>query len=189
MDYNQRGLRKPMRDKKSFRAGCIKQLKRAENIRKNKKDKEIVKKLYQIIQKERANNIMLYLPMGMEVNLYPLITQLRKEQKNLYVPFMEGKSFRLVKYRLPLRKKRFGIVEPIDSKQFRKKRIDIAIIPIVGTDCTHRRVGFGRGMYDRFFEKEQLNIKKIIFVARELCYSHDVVTDHYDVKGDMILSP
>ena len=193
MDYNQRALRKPMleknRDKKSFRSHCIKRLKQADNIRKIKKDKEVLAKLYKIIQEERAINIMLYLPMEMEVNLYPLIVQLRKEQKNLYVPFMEGKSFRLVKYRLPLRKKRFGILEPIDSKQYRKKNIDIAIVPIVGTDCTHRRVGFGRGMYDRFFEKEQFNIKKIIFVARELCSSHDVVTDHYDVKGDMILTP
>ena len=177
------------RDKKSFRAACIKRLKQADNIRKIKKDKDILAQLYKIIQKEGTSSIMLYLPMGMEVNLYPLIAQLRKEQKNLYVPFMEGESFRLVKYRLPLRKKRFGIREPIDSKQYRKKNIDIAIVPIVGTDCTHRRIGFGRGMYDRFFEKEQINIKKIIFVARELCYSHDVVTDHYDVKGDIIFTP
>jgi 5-formyltetrahydrofolate cyclo-ligase len=50
-------------------------------------------------------------------------------------------------------------------------------------------VGFGKGMYDRFFEKEIGNIKKVVFVARVLCYSKEVVTDHYDVKADMVIVP
>ena len=189
MDYNERALRMPMIDKNSFRKKCIDRLKRAQNIRKVKKDRSVLNQLYQLIYKAKAQNILLYLPMGMEVNLYPLIIQLRKEQKNIYVPFMEDKSFRLVRYRLPLRKKQFGIKEPNDSKQVRNKNIDIAIVPIVGVDVARKRVGFGKGMYDRFFEKEQLNIKKVVFVARELCYSTKVVTDHYDVKGDMIITP
>jgi len=132
---------------------------------------------------------MLYLPLKMEINLYPLIQQLRKENKTLYVPFMEGKSFRLVKYRLPLYTKQFGIKEPKDSKQYRIKQIDMAIVPIVGVDRTRRRVGFGKGMYDRFFEKNKKNIKQVVFVARELCYAKEIVTDHYDVKADMIFTP
>jgi 5-formyltetrahydrofolate cyclo-ligase len=178
-----------MIDKNIFRADCMQRLKQAQNIRKVKKDKIILKKLYQMIIHENAQNILLYLPMGIEVNLYPLIATLRKEKKNIYVPFMEGKSFRLVRYRLPLRKKQFGIKEPNDSKQVRNKKIDIAIVPIVGIDVTHRRVGFGKGMYDRFFEKEKLNIKKVVFVARKLCYAHEVVTNHYDVKGDILITP
>jgi 5-formyltetrahydrofolate cyclo-ligase len=178
-----------MIDKNSFRKGCIKRLKAAQNIRRFKKDRLVLSQLYQTIKAAHAKNIVLYIPMAMEVNLYPLINQLRKEQKNVYVPFMEGKSFRVVKYRLPLRKKQFGIKEPNDSKQFRKKQIDILIVPIVGMDVTRRRVGFGKGMYDRFFEKEQFHIKKVIFVARELCYTPNVVTDHYDVNPDIIITP
>jgi 5-formyltetrahydrofolate cyclo-ligase len=102
---------------------------------------------------------------------------------------MEGKSFRLVKYRLPLEKKRFGIKEPKDSKQYRKKNIDLAIVPIVGLDITLRRVGFGKGMYDRFFEKEIKNIDKTVFVARKLCYSHEIITNDHDIKADIIIIP
>jgi len=153
------------------------------------KDKRVVSDLYTYIQKMQAKHIMLYIPLKSEVNLYPLIARLRKEKRQVYVPFMEGKSFRLVKYRLPLRKKQFGIKEPNDSNQYRKKRIDIAIVPMVGVDVTLRRVGFGKGMYDRFFEKEVKNINKIIFVARELCYSKEVITDYYDVQADMIITP
>lgn len=175
--------------KKQFRAESLKRLKHASGTGIYQKDKKVLALLYSIIVQSKAKNVMLYLPLKAEVNLYPLILRLRKEKRVLYVPFMEGTSFRLVKYRLPLKQKQFGIKEPNDSKQYRIKDIDLAIVPMVGTDATHRRVGFGKGMYDRFFEKQNKNIKQTIFVARELCYSKEVVTDHYDVKADMIITP
>jgi 5-formyltetrahydrofolate cyclo-ligase len=175
--------------KKHFRAHCLKRLKKASSISSYKKDKVVLQRLYQLIVESHAQKIMLYLPLKTEVNLYPLIKQLRKEKRELYVPIMEGKSFRVVKYRYPLEKNRFGIKEPKDSRQYRNKKLDIAIVPIVGLDITHRRVGFGKGMYDRFFEKEIKNINKTVFVARELCYSKEIVTDDYDVKADMIIVP
>jgi len=95
----------------------------------------------------------------------------------------------LVKYRLPLIKKRFGIKEPKYSNQHRKKEIELSIVPIVGTDPTFRRIGFGRGMYDRFFEQERKNIKKIVFVSRTLSISSQIVTDHYDLKADIVITP
>ncbi len=175
--------------KDHFRTHCLKRLKKASGIGSYKKDKMVLQRLYQLILESHAQKIMLYLPMKTEINIYPLILQLRKEKRELYVPFMEGKSFRVVKYRYPLEKKCFGIKEPKDSKQYRTKKLDIAIVPIVGLDITHRRVGFGKGMYDRFFEKEIKNISKTVFVARELCYSREIVTDDYDVKADMIIVP
>jgi 5-formyltetrahydrofolate cyclo-ligase len=176
-------------NKEQFRQYCSRRLKKADNIRKYKKDKEVLATLYSLILQSNAQKIMLYLPLKTEVNLYPLIRILRRQKRELYVPFMEGKSFRVVKYRYPLQKKKFGIKEPKDSKQFRIKRLDIAIVPIVGIDVTQRRVGFGKGMYDRFFEKEIKNINKIVFVARELCYSKKIITNHYDIKADIVVTP
>lgn len=178
-----------MADKNSFRQECLQRLKQTRGIRAYKKDKIVLSQLKKHINENHIKHIFLYLPLEMEVNLFPLIAQWRKEGKQLYVPFMEGKSFRLVKYRLPLLKKQFGIKEPKDSKQYRRKEIDIALVPIVGVDVTKRRIGFGKGMYDRFFEKNRKNIKQVVFVARELCYSKEVVTDDHDVKADMIFTP
>jgi 5-formyltetrahydrofolate cyclo-ligase len=174
--------------KKQFRCESLKRLKRASEYGSYQKDKKIVEVLYKYIVQSNAETIMLYIPLKTEVNLYPLIKRLRKEKKVLYAPFMEGTSFRLVKYRLPLKKKKFGIQEPNDSKQFRIKNIDLAIVPIVGIDSTYRRVGFGKGMYDRFFEKQKRYIKQTVFVARELCYSKEIITDDHDVKADMIIT-
>ena len=174
--------------KKEFRTHCLERLKEVSGSVTYSKDKRVLKKLYTLIVRQNAQSIMLYLPLATEVDLYPLIRRLRQEKRKLYVPFMEGKSFRLVKYRYPLEVKRFGIKEPKISKQYRKRNIDIAIVPIVGMDITRRRVGFGKGMYDRFFEKEIKNINKIVFVARELCYSKEKITNHYDIKADLVVT-
>jgi len=175
--------------KRAFRKQCRDALEKTSEHGAYLKDKKVLGKLYNLISKENAQSIMLYLPLGSEVNLYPLIKRLRQEKKRLYVPFMVGKSFRLVKYRYPLRVKRFGIKEPNNSRQYRKKQIDIAVVPIVGMDASYRRVGFGKGMYDRFFEKEIKNINKVVFVARKLCYSKIIVTDYYDVRADIVIVP
>ena len=176
-----------MTEKERFRKHCLKRLRKASNQGTYKKDKYIVSLLNKLISQNNAQTIMLYIPLGIEVDVMPLIREQRRKKRQLYVPFMEGKSFRLVKYRLPLNNKQFGIKEPNDSKQYRKKNIDIAIVPIIGMDSTFRRVGFGRGMYDRFFEKTK-DIKKVIFVTRELCYSKNIVTNDYDLKADKIIT-
>ncbi|MEA1879415.1 MAG: 5-formyltetrahydrofolate cyclo-ligase [Campylobacterota bacterium] len=178
-----------MIDKTDFRKQSLTHLRKISKQGAYRKDKYIVSALYEKIKSNNVNSVLLYIALSMEVNLMPLIVQLRKEGKRIYVPFMEGKSFRVVRYRLPLFKKQFGIKEPNNSKQYKKKQIDLAIVPIVGTDKTFRRVGFGKGMYDRYFEKEYKNTKEVIFVARALCYSKEVLTNHYDVRADSIITP
>jgi len=175
-------------NKKNFREASLHKLRQINPLQAYAKDKKIMAELHRIIKEENARSIMLYLPLSSEVNLSSLITKLRKEKRILYVPFMEGKSFRLVKYRLPLNKKKFGIKEPNNSKQYRKRNIALAIVPIVGVDITLRRIGFGKGMYDRFFEKEKQHIGKVLFVARTLCYSDSLMTHHHDVWGDMLIT-
>jgi len=141
-----------------------------------------------LIKYREAKVIMLYIPLKIEINISSLIIKLRKDKKIVLVPFMEGKSFSLVKYRLPLKIKKFGVKEPNNSNKYSKK-IDLAIVPILGTDSTLRRVGFGKGFYDRFFEKNSKNIKEIIFVGREYCVSSEIITQSHDVKGNGYFTP
>ena len=141
-----------------------------------------------MILKTGARRVMLYIPLNNEVNTMLLIRILRMKKVEVLVPFMEGSSFRLVKYRLPLDIKRFGVREPKYSKNYKMKMIDIAVVPIVGMDASFRRVGFGQGMYDRFFSKNRHKIKKIVFTQRELCYCNGIVTDDYDIRADIVIT-
>jgi len=175
-------------DKKTFRKICIERAKRKRNVHTYKLDKLMNNQIYKYIKSEKANTIMLYIPLKIEINIASLLLRLRKEKKIVLVPFMEGKSFSLVKYRLPLRIKKFGVKEPKNSNKY-KNKIDLAIVPIIGTDTTLRRVGFGKGFYDRFFEKNHKNINKILFVSRVHCLSSEIITDDYDVKGNFYMTP
>ncbi len=167
---------------------CLAKLKKQKDKSCFALDKRISQRVYQDIKMSGAKSVMLYIPLGIEVNIMPLIKQLRKEKIRLFVPFMEGESFRLVKYRLPLKKKKFGILEPKNSHQYRVKKIDIAIVPIVGIDTLQKRIGFGKGMYDRFFEQEKKYIKRTIFISRIRCTSLEVLTDEYDIRAEKIIT-
>jgi 5-formyltetrahydrofolate cyclo-ligase len=124
--------------------------------------------------------------MGMEVDVLPLINSLRKKGINVFVPFMIEDSFKLVKYRLPLEIKRFGIKEPKNSFCIHKN-IDLAIVPIVGVDKLFKRIGFGRGMYDRFFYRLKYK-PTVIFTQLTLCKANEILTNKYDIQADYIIT-
>ncbi|SFV64745.1 5-formyltetrahydrofolate cyclo-ligase [hydrothermal vent metagenome] len=175
-------------NKKEFRESCISRLKRSNSIMNYRADKIVSQKLYDYIKKSGSRVVMLYIPLKIEINIIGLIIRLRKEKVTLFVPFMVGKSFRLVKYRLPIKVKKFGVKEPNISNNF-YKRIDLAIVPIIGMDKSFRRVGFGKGFYDRFFEKHGDTISSILFVGRKSCICSEIITDDYDVEGDFYITP
>ncbi|QFR49529.1 5-formyltetrahydrofolate cyclo-ligase [Sulfurimonas lithotrophica] len=171
--------------KNSFRQICLKKMKK---IPKNSSiyNKNIINNL---LMKElkglNKKNILIYYPLPIEADIRKTILYLRKKN-NLFIPFMENESFKIVPFRLPLQKKKFGIYEAGNS--FKKiNNIDIAIVPVVGVDGNLQRIGFGRGMYDRFFSK----LKKrpyTIFTQAKICFTKEYICDHYDVTGDMLLS-
>ena len=98
---------------------------------------------------------------------------------------MCNESFKMVPYRLPLEKKRFGIKEPKNS--FKRVKIDLAIVPIVGIDKLYKRIGFGKGMYDRFFG--QLHYRPtVIFTQLTLCQSNTILSNQYDIQADYIIT-
>ena len=57
-----------------FRKSCIKRLEFVSRFSKTKTDKKIVDNLYRIIHNLQAKKVLLYLPMGMEVDILPLIS-------------------------------------------------------------------------------------------------------------------
>jgi len=173
--------------KSDFRKSCIKRLKFTSVTSKYYKNKIIIKKLEYFIEKNKVKNILLYIPLGIEVDVKPLINKLRKNKnKNVYVPYMEGDSFKIIKYRLPLKKKKFGIKEPNNST-FNARRIDLAVVPIVGVDAVGKRIGFGKGMYDRFFGRLSYN-PTLVFTQLILCHSDKILSESYDIQADYIIT-
>lgn len=173
--------------KENFRKLFIDKLKFFSKRSKIRKDKYICTKILEIIDLHEAKNILLYIPLSAEVDVKPLIQVLRKRKDTkVYVPYMKGDSFIPVEFRYPLKIKRFGIKEPPYSTCY-KNKIDLAVVPIVGIDETLRRIGFGAGMYDRFYDR--LEYRPItIFTQLKLCVSKEIITSSHDIEPDYIIT-
>ncbi|MEA3523193.1 MAG: 5-formyltetrahydrofolate cyclo-ligase [Campylobacterota bacterium] len=172
--------------KAKFRQECLYKIRNASRHNKIYKDALLVKKLEKIIQGLHVKSVLMYWPLPFEANITKLLHVTRRRTQ-VYLPFMEGESFKMVAYRLPMERKSFGIFEPGQSLK-KIKNIDIAIVPAVGVDGRARRIGFGKGMYDRFFEKLP-NRPKIIFVQSQMCKTTKNICDHYDISADLLVTP
>lgn len=174
------------RDKSDFRKSCILKLKFSSKFAKLKKDIEVCNKIEIIIKKSGKKNILLFIPFRFEVNVLPLIAKLRKTGRyNIFVPFITGESFVAVRFRLPLKSNKFGIKEP--SFSYFGSKIDIAVVPVVGIDGRNCRIGFGKGMYDRFFSALKYK-PKLIFTQIKLCKTTQILSENHDIKADYIVS-
>ena len=172
--------------KNSFRQICLEKIKNMPKHNLLYKNALLHKALLKEIGKVKNAKILLYHPMGHEPNILKLLGHLRKKNQ-IFVPFMEGKSFKMVPFRLPLEQKKFGIFEAGNTLR-NIKNIDIAIVPVIGVDGALQRIGFGKGMYDRFFAK----LKKkpyTLFVQLEFCYTKELICDSYDISCDLLLTP
>ena len=172
--------------KEKFRKTCLEKLKSRPKHNKLYRDALVNKKLLAEIKKQKYKSILFYYPLGFEVNILKTLMFIRRKT-NVYIPFMEGQSFKMVKYRLPLTQKKFNISEAGNSIK-KTNKIDIAIVPTLGVDVNLQRIGFGKGMYDRFFAK----LKKkpyTIFIQPSVCHTSVKVCDDYDISCDVLLSP
>ncbi|WP_331773867.1 5-formyltetrahydrofolate cyclo-ligase [Sulfurospirillum sp. 1612] len=174
--------------KQDFRTHCKGKLQKISRQNLLKRNALVQKKLLQLIDEIHAKNILFYWPLKREVDVRKLLYRARcRPDCNIYVPFMEGVSFKMVKFRLPLKGKKFNIKEPNNS--FAKcKKIDLAIVPVLGVDGAFRRVGFGKGMYDRFFESLPYT-PHIAFVELVDCHTTSTVSEKHDIQADIYITP
>jgi 5-formyltetrahydrofolate cyclo-ligase len=179
-----------MQNKKDiFRQQSIKKLKNLKN--KYILNKNINKNIQKTIDKltndnKNLKNILFFMPLSYEPNILSLIKKYRKKY-NCFIPFIQNISFKMIPFRHPFVLSKFGTRESLYSI-FYKKDLDIIIVPVIGYDSKKRRIGFGKGMYDRFVEKLQ---KKpiIIFVQLDNIYSKEIITQFFDIKYDIYITP
>ena len=176
------------KDKSSFRQFCKRQLKQNERfvfLQKN----QILKMLKKILLELNAKKVLFYLPLKHEVDVRPLIFDIKRELRydkrlKIFVPKVLGVSFDCVEFRLASFKNIYHIDEPHAALRF--PDLDVMIVPILGVDLNLGRIGFGKGMYDRFYAKLKKK-PKIIFITKKIYFSNQKLTQSYDILGDFLI--
>jgi 5-formyltetrahydrofolate cyclo-ligase len=116
--------------KNIFREKCLKKIKKLSKHNKLYRNSLLNEKLYKELRGFKRVKILFYYPLPFEADILKVLNEMR-HNCDIYVPFMEGESFKMVPFRLPLKKKKFGIFEAGNTHKNIKK-IDIAIVPAVG---------------------------------------------------------
>lgn len=173
-------------DKQTYRkiakSALKKESKRVASSYKNRLNLDIIK----LIRFYNVKNLLIFTPMPTEPNLIMLRRKLAKKC-TIFVPFMVDKSLKMVKLRLPLFVSKFGIKEARDSNAY-KKKIDMAIVPVIAVDTNMARVGHGAGFYDRFFDS--LGYRPVVvFVSIKDMYINDKICDAHDICADFYITP
>lgn len=135
-----------------------------------------------------AENIMLYASLDYEVSTHELIrTLLELDEKAVMLPFIDKEDIKIAEISSysELRKAGYGILEPEDK--FESARMpDIIIMPGTAFDPKGRRLGFGKGCYDRFLIKHP-DIPKIA-LAFERQIIEDIPCECHDIGVDLIVT-
>lgn len=112
-------------------------------------------------------NIHIFLPIEKqkEIDTYPIINLLRKEEKQVIISKSDFKTNTLEHFvfdeNTELKVNKYGIPEPIAAKKIDVKEIDLVFVPLLISDKENYRVGYGKGFYDRFLSDCQSKVKTI----------------------------
>ncbi|MBN2869758.1 MAG: 5-formyltetrahydrofolate cyclo-ligase [Campylobacterales bacterium] len=172
--------------KSDFRTYCLQRLKHSQKSTKNYRDAKVRQTLQAVLKELGAKRVLAFWPMGFEADIRKTVISARRTSE-VYLPFMDGVSFKMVPLRLPLECKAFGIYEPRNTRRT-INLIDVAIVPAVGVDGSLSRIGFGKGMYDRFFPTLRTR-PFTIFIQPFECRTTKYVCDAYDVRSDLLITP
>lgn len=148
----------------------------------------MLEEIERVILQRKAKRVLLYCPLPLELDITPLLWRLKKRREvEVYVPYMQGEEFVATLFRLPLSYAKFSILQPKNARSNTQK-IDLIVAPSIALDKGLGRIGFGRGNYDRFYAK--LTSKPyIIFVSYLSFFVKKKITQDFDIRGDIALSP
>lgn len=113
--------------------------------------REVIGKLIATPQWQQAHTVLLYHSLPDEVATHDLITEALSAGKRVLLPVVVGDDLELRFLPTPdsLREGAFHILEPTGDPFTDYAAIDLAVIPGVAFTPDGRRLGRGRGYYDR----------------------------------------
>ncbi|MGN0202157.1 MAG: 5-formyltetrahydrofolate cyclo-ligase [Candidatus Cryptobacteroides sp.] len=144
----------------------------------------IVRSILELGEWQRASTVLLYHPLPGEVDLREL---LEVPGKRLALPLVAGGDL-LVKEYVPgtLVSGYAGILEPpASAADVPLSEISFAIVPGVAFDSGCRRLGRGRGFYDRLLKSLDCPVAGVAYSWQMV---ETVPADPWDIRLDMVLT-
>lgn len=138
--------------------------------------------------------VFIYIERGTEIMVSPLIPWLKKTGIKIFVPVYDQGAWKIteVSDRTKYREGKFGTMQPdqfgqtfenVNQAGFTKN--DLAIIPGLAFSSTGDRIGYGKGVYDRYLADS--SVYKL-GVCMDCQIRVSLPQDSHDVKVDSIIT-
>lgn len=134
---------------------------------------------------KNAQHIMIFYPIGHEVNLLHLLNE--ENGKKFYLPKVDGEDLLVCPYKSSdkLEISTFKTKEPL-TNPVEPGILDIIFVPALMVDKKFNRLGYGGGFYDKFLSKYKLKAKKIVAIPSALIVD-ELPNESFDEKIDIII--
>ncbi|GJQ66140.1 hypothetical protein Trydic_g4205 [Trypoxylus dichotomus] len=187
--------------KDALRKEIAKRIELLTDEEKRKQSDKVIQKLFGLQAFLNSDRISVYLSTENEINTENIVRRIFELNKKCYVPRYDRQIMEMVKLNdmkdwetLPLTK--WKIKQPLLS-EVRENALDaggldLIILPGVAFTADGKRLGHGKGYYDKFqsnlLKKQKFHPTTIGIALKEQIVD-DIPTNEYDVKLDMVLYP
>lgn len=136
---------------------------------------------------EDAKNICFYYPLGNEANLLPLAERAMELGKRIAFPRVAGSdmAFYGVFSLKEFSEGAFHVMEPVGCDRMCADNA-LVLVPGLVFDSRGGRMGYGKGYYDRFFEKHPGCLK--VGVCYGMQFIREVPCDRHDIFMDAVVT-
>ena len=153
-------------------------------------DRMLYERTVALKEYERADVILAYYPIKGELNILPIIEHALRHGKKVALPVSKTKDYSLV-FRFissldELALGAYSIPEPpADAQAYKCECNALCIVPALSFDKEGRRIGYGKGFYDRFLSRFNGD-------TLGLCYSSmlsdKIPTEPTDVSVNIVIT-
>ena len=156
------------------------------NYLRERASERIFCKITTIKEFQQAECIALFCSLKDEPNTESILKALLPN-KRVVVPRVEGEIISFYDYsQTQLECGSYGILEPQNGMAVDPKEIDLVVVPGVAFTTTGKRMGRGKGYYDRYLSQLREGALKI-----GVCYAHQIVeelpTEPHDIMMDCVI--
>lgn len=136
-----------------------------------------------------AHSILLYMPLKGELNVQPLLDASLAAGKQVALPRFIPETQTYGAFLIggePLVAGAYGVMEPSSLLPIPLNRLDLIVVPGLGFDVRGRRLGRGKGFYDRLLS-EATGVKCGICFEEQLV--PEIPAEPHDVAVDYLATP
>ncbi len=140
---------------------------------------------------QRADVIMLFIPIPLEVDAEPLAHAAWDAGKTVLAPRVNWQPPNMIAREIrsmdELVPQRFSLREPVEGEPFPPGKIDLVLVPALAYDNRGNRLGRGGGFYDRFLSHPDLHAVTCGLAFCEQVVS-EVPVESNDLPVEMIVT-